>query len=297
MPDEREIAAALRAHGETLPDPPWPLLGRGVWGAVHDLGDGTVLKLVKHKGGIGSGAAIFQGERDALARLGGLEGPVRTARLVASGELEGALCGWLQMTRLAGTTAQALLTQAPDEARKAAIMFRIGEAAAQFHAAAAPLAPPGGMPAIWRRRLAEIEDIVPAMGAACGEVADALGKAPALAFLHGDINPPNVLLDGDAAGLVDLGEAQSGPAALDLRHAFDFAGPANAMFEGYATVGGEMPGDDTIAASVALNALGTLAIAKLGTVAGLDPDKALINARARLGELGKTRATDRDAGP
>ncbi len=290
MPDEREVAAALRAQGETLPEPPWPLLGRGVWGAVHDLGDGTVLKLVTREGGIGSGAAIFQGERDALALLGGLDGAVRTAQLTASGKLEGALCGWLRMTRLAGMTVQALLTQANDERARAAIMFRVGEAAAQFHAAASQFAPPGGMPATWRQRLAEIEDIVPDMRNACAEAGDVLADAPALAFLHGDINPPNVLLDGKVAGLVDLGEAQSGPAALDLRHAFDFAGPAEAMFDGYVAGGGAMPGADTVAAAVAFNALGTLAIARLGTVAGLDPERALSDARTRLAGLGKTRA-------
>lgn len=34
----------------------YPVIGRGVWGVVHDMGDGTVLKRAREDGGIGSGA-------------------------------------------------------------------------------------------------------------------------------------------------------------------------------------------------------------------------------------------------
>jgi len=45
------------------------MLGRGVWGSVLDLGDGTVLKLGKRSGGIGDGHEKLRHEAMVLDRL------------------------------------------------------------------------------------------------------------------------------------------------------------------------------------------------------------------------------------
>lgn len=46
------------------------LIGKGLWGHVYDLGDGTVLKLVReHCPGIGNGRQKVENEWKALAAL------------------------------------------------------------------------------------------------------------------------------------------------------------------------------------------------------------------------------------
>ncbi len=66
-------SARMRDAMPGLPVPPWPLVGEGLWSSVHDLGDGTVLKLVRRQtSGLGSGVAIHRREVLALAALDGL---------------------------------------------------------------------------------------------------------------------------------------------------------------------------------------------------------------------------------
>ena len=86
-----DIHDMLRDAMPDLPAPPWPLIGEGLWSSVHDLGDGTVLKLVRRQtSGLGSGVAIHRREALALTALDGLA----TARLsvpalVAEGAFDG----------------------------------------------------------------------------------------------------------------------------------------------------------------------------------------------------------------
>lgn len=278
--------------GLALPSPPWRRIGGGVWGIVFDLGDKTVLKLVKHRGGIGSGAAIHEGETRALSLLGGLGGRVRTAKPVASGtfdpDTEGLadFCGWIRMAYLPGTPVAGLMVQARDSETREELMRRTGEVAAQFHAASKPLAPRDPpLPAVSQQRLLEIADIVGDMRQACGEVAAVLSAGPQHRFLHGDINGGNVLLTPGAGGLVDLGEVQSGPIEIELRHARDLGGPADAMLRAYCNEAETDLDPNRLAAAFCLNALGTLAIATLGTVPDLDPAAARGRAREALSAL------------
>jgi hypothetical protein len=281
-----------------LPSPPWTRLGHGVWGDVFDLGDGSVLKLVRHKGGIGSGQDILFAEVRALDLLRGLTGAVATASLQGFGEIGQEMpdladyCGWLRMTHLPGVTAMRLLSRIENPAQRAQIMRRIGEAAAQFHVKSAGLAPrKSGLAPLSLQRLDEIAAIVPEMASACGEVAAVLQAADQHPFLHGDINGGNVLFADPSApatsgiGLVDLGEAQSGPVEIELRHLHDFGGPTEAMVEGYTDIAGRKPDAHVLAAAHCLNALGTLAISTLGTVPGLDPGAAWSAAQAALTKL------------
>lgn len=281
-----------------LPSPPWKEIGRGVWGRVFDLGDGTVLKLVRHRGGIGDGAEIFFGEVKALDLANGLSRGsnstsllrIETARLVGFGQIDDGnvgleeYCGWLRMTHLEGRTASAALDANADDAERHTIMQKLGEATARFHQesptharADAPL------PAVSQARLAQIADMLPQMTGACDDVAAILATGPQHPFLHGDINGGNALLAADGGiGLIDLGEAQTGPVELDLRHAHDIGGPGDAMLHAYEEEAGAPLDQSRLAAAFALNALGTLAIAQLGTVDGLNPQTARAKAEVAL---------------
>lgn len=281
-----------------LPAPPWTTLGMGVWGHVFDLGDGSVLKIVRRKGGIGSGAEIFDGEVAALKATHTLKGNVRTARLVAASAIhpqtEGLeeYCGWIHMSRLPGKTVSCLLSGDVATPAKEAVMRRLGEAAAQLHRQSAALVTDvPGLPALSQQRLQQIADSVPDMRSACADVGAVLAAGPQHPFLHGDINGGNALFsDPDniatsSVGLVDWGEAQSGPIEIELRHMHDIGGPAEAMIEGYQAQGGAAPDPIRVAAALCLNALGTLAIATLGTVPGLDPETARTTVLERLKAL------------
>lgn len=293
---DRDIHTAVAEAA--LPPPPWRTLGAGVWGDVFDLGDGTVLKAVRETGGIGAGADILEGEVAALKAVDGLGGHLRAATLLASSLDRGApalptgYCGWIHMSKLAGETAQTALGRAAAAQPGAALMHRIGQAAALFHQRSGDLTGSRSpFPAVSQQRLNEIADIVPDMKTACAEVGAVLAAGPQHPFLHGDINGGNVLIDakdGLAAstiGLVDWGEAQTGPIEIELRHMHDMGGPADAMADGYESVAGTKPDPGRLAAALCLNALGTLAIATLGTVRGLDPVRARTTVMDRLAAL------------
>jgi len=303
-PSNAILHAALAGHA--LPAPPWATLGSGVWGDVFDLGDGTVLKLVRHTGGIGSGESIFTTEVAALKSASGLGGLVTAAQLHGSSAIDPDahaltsplrdFCGWIRMSKLPGATASAILSATSDTDRQASVMRRLGEAAALFHRQIAEQikeqAPGyGALPALSQERLAQIADIVPDMRSACSEVAGILASGPQHPFLHGDINGGNVLLsdphsiEGSSAGLVDWGETQSGPVEIELRHMHEIGGPAEAMREGYEETSGSKVDQTRLAAAMCLNALGTLAIATLGTVRGLDPVAARTIVAKRLKAL------------
>lgn len=297
-PTDQAIHAALREHG--LPPPPWTLLGSGVWGDVFDLHDGSVLKLVCHSGGIGSGLQILDGEMAALQAAASLQQPIAAARFIAGAKINpsaedlGDYCGWIRMSKLPGRTAMSILAGSIDFTQKTALMRRLGEAVAQLHTQTRNL--PAGqkpMPTVSQDRLLQIADIVPDMRSACLEIATILAAGPQHPFLHGDINGGNVLFADEQelarshVGLVDWGEAQSGPVEIELRHMNDIGGPAEAMIVGYETVS-DTPLDPTrIKAALSMNALGTLAIATLGTVAGLDPSEARHVALSRLAAINR----------
>ncbi len=292
-PTDQAIHAALHEHD--LPPPPWTPLGSGVWGDVFDLHDGSVLKLVCHSGGIGSGLQILDGETGALQAAVCLQRPIAAARFIAGAKFTpsanelGDYCGWIRMSKLPGRTAMSLLAGPIDLTQKTTIMRRLGETTALLHTQTRNQ--PAGhrpMPPLSQDRLLQIADIVPDMRTACLEVASILADGPQHPFLHGDINGGNVLFADEQeftrsnVGLVDWGEAQSGPVEIELRHMNDIGGPAEAMIEGYEAVSNTPLDPIRLNAALSMNALGTLAIATLGTVEGLDPDKARHVALSRL---------------
>jgi Ser/Thr protein kinase RdoA (MazF antagonist) len=211
------------------------------------------------------------------------------AKFSPSADELGDYCGWLHMSKLPGRTAMSTLAGLSDPAQRTAIMRRLGEATALLHTQTRQLhAGKGPMPPVSQDRLLQIADIVPDMRSACLEVAAILSAGPQHPFLHGDINGGNVLFadEHDHAqsdvGLVDWGEAQSGPVEIELRHMNDFGGPADAMIEGYEAISDTPLDPARLNAALSMNALGTLAIATLGTVEGLDPSNARDVALSRL---------------
>lgn len=129
-----------------LPQGPWPLLGEGLWGTVHDLGDGSVLKLVRRNGGLGSGESKHYREVTALRLLGAIDG-LRLPRLLDAGRFANAygfsgppLAGWLRLEKLDGMPVDENGLYALRGEERERLGEEIGAAIAAFHADTAALA-------------------------------------------------------------------------------------------------------------------------------------------------------------
>lgn len=256
-----------------LPPPPWTLIGEGLWGTVHDLGDGTVLKIVRRHGGLGTGEAKLAREVAALTLLDGLSTPaVRVARLVAHGSFENAyagtgpaLAGWLRSERLSGRAVDegGLWGLAPAERER--LGEDIGAALAAFHEAATARA--GGAAKFGDSLARGIDEALQRIGNAQQRAQLERLKemwrveAGETVFQHGDAHLSNMPRSPRApTGLVDLAEAGLGWREADLRH-FESAGTLrDAVFRGYAAVSGAMPDLRRYRMAVAANAAVTLAI-------------------------------------
>src|SRR5262245_59609024 len=102
--------AWLRDAIADLPIESARVLGHGLWGPTVDLGDGTLLKLVRRWAGIGDGLDIQGNEARVLAALGGQRlGPLAIPRLIAHGTFavqsaaaNHGYAAWLRLTRVAG---------------------------------------------------------------------------------------------------------------------------------------------------------------------------------------------------
>ena len=267
-----DIHDMLRDAMPGLPVPPWPLVGEGLWSSVHDLGDGTVLKLVRRQtSGLGSGVAIHRREVLALAALDGLAtARVSVPALVAEGAFDGGSCaGWLRVARLGGTAPREDRLVYADAATRDGFGERLGAAIADFHAGATPLASAAGSKlgdgiarglTLARDRFSQPADhhAADAVLAAWGEEC---AKGP-LVFAHGDVNLSNLLDAGRNAplGFVDFAESGWSLAEADFRH-LDAYGPlSDAVLRGYAARAGAAPDRRRIALAAAANALCTIAI-------------------------------------
>ena len=105
-----------------LPPPPWNELGEGLWGIVFDLGDGSVLKLVRKRGGLGSPAALIHREVAAIKALGGGRcGGFDMPELLGHGDIDlpanpfvAPLEGWLRLSKLNGRRLGDAIPPTPD---------------------------------------------------------------------------------------------------------------------------------------------------------------------------------------
>ncbi len=192
------------------------LLGEGVWGRVLDLGDGTVVKLMRQGGGLGTVAELWANEAAALRALEHAALPVAVPRLVDAGLLEEAETGfaaYLRLTRLPGRTLDdgSLPVLLASGGRFAA---QLGETLAALHGLEDSKGFSDPRAHLDRAHLAEMAPQVAHVAGHCAIAAiDAgLGELDAggTVVSHGDINSTNLLADaeGNLSGLIDWAEAR-----------------------------------------------------------------------------------------
>jgi Phosphotransferase enzyme family len=222
--------------GEARADVPagtYPILGHGLWGPTLDLGDGTLLKLVRRQAGIGDGCDIHANEVRVLSLLdGGQIDNLAVPQLIAHGDFppqsQAAADGyaaWLRLTRVAGRPIDEdwLAGRSGDERKRFAASF--GTAAASLRHVAAALV---------RRQRAALDDRLRALltalpsasqradeceiGAALLGAVDAISEVRRGGFVHGDLHLQNLLVDdaGRVCGVIDFGEAGRGFPEIDL---------------------------------------------------------------------------------
>ncbi|MBX3445730.1 MAG: aminoglycoside phosphotransferase family protein [Parvibaculaceae bacterium] len=271
-----DLHDTVSAEVPDLPPGPWGLLGEGLWGTVHDLGDGTVLKLVRRNGGLGTGESKHYREATALGLLQQIEG-VRLPRLLAGGRFSNPygfsgppLAGWLRLEKLEGRPVDEGGIYALRGEERERLGEEIGAALAHFHRAGAAIAEEAaklGSPALRSISEAMMRINDPALRARLERLKEAIAAEDApRVFLHGDVNFSNVLAArGLRPALVDFAEAGVGFAEEDFRH-FDNPGPLrDAIFRSYAAVSGHPVDEFRFRLGIAVNAAVSLA---LGSNAG-----------------------------
>lgn len=224
------------------------LLGEGVWGQVVDLGDGTVMKLVRSDGGLGDGLELWCNETSALAALADIPLPFTVPRPVGQGRIEPdgpagkeGYLAWIRMTRIEGDALDDDLVETMSPARRERLGGELGRALASLH----DLDPPSGFSDpradldsdYLFEIIGEISDIadpdmVGVLRRSLAELATGAGTVPN----HGDINTTNILADGEGhlAGLIDWAEARRDwPEAefCHLRCFPEFLAPVRAAYE------------------------------------------------------------------
>ncbi len=208
------------------------LLGRGLWGPTIDIGDGTLLKLVRHRAGIGDGLDIHANEARVLAALGGRRlGPLEVPRLVAHGTFAPhtsaaahGYAAWLRLSRVAGKPfgEERLARLSGRERDHFAANF--GETVATLQTEANRVL--GGSAALddrLRALLAGLAKASPSNADLCAALAEKLGAIPDArrrGFVHGDFHLSNLLVgeDGLVCGVVDFAEAGRGFPEIDLAY-------------------------------------------------------------------------------
>ena len=267
-----DIHDAISEEIPGLPQGPWPLLGEGVWGSVHDLGDGTVLKLVRQNGGLGTGTSKHFRETAALRLLDGERSSPRLPRLADAGRFENAygfsgppLTGWLRLEKLAGRPADEGGLYALKSEERERLGEEIGAAIARFHEDGTRHAEEAsrlGNPSIRSidEALARISD--PQTRARLERLKEMwVAEEGDRVLLHGDLNLSNILVArGERPAFIDLAEAGVGLPEEDFRH-FDNPGPIrDAIFRSYTAVSGRTIDMQRFRMSIAVNAACTLAI-------------------------------------
>lgn len=242
-----------------LPAPAhWVLAGEGLWGNVYDLGDGTMLKIVRRHGGLGNGEALHHREAQALQLLDGLTTSyVRVPKLIGASAFTNSylgsappLAGWLRLEALQGKRLSTdSVLSSPARARDL-LGERIGAAIADFNAAATRLAAAVENKladtitrslTLARNQLGSAE-----MHRACDAIAQAwqdLSARGPLVFVHGDLNPSNIIDNGSSEplGLVDFAESGWSLAETEFRHFEPLGAMRDSAFRGYTARSGNPP--------------------------------------------------------
>ncbi|MFZ3034540.1 MAG: phosphotransferase [Parvibaculum sp.] len=272
------IHRQVAPHTETLTAADqWRLAGEGVWGSVFDLGDGTMLKLVCRQGGLGNGEALHHREMEALTLLDGLATDyVQVPRLLAGQAFTNnyigsapPLAGWLRIEALKGIrlSSDKVLTM-PARAREM-LGERIGIAIADFGVEATRRAEAAGtkladtiirslMLARTQLGSAELHRAADAVAQAW-EVRRARGP---LVFVHGDINPDNLIDNGGTGplGLIDFAESGWSLVETEFRHFEPLGALRDMAFRGLTARRGQGPDLQAYYLASAADALMTIAI-------------------------------------
>ncbi|MGH6961884.1 MAG: phosphotransferase family protein [Dongiaceae bacterium] len=222
----------LRDAIADLPTEGGGLLGHGLWGPTVDLRDGTVLKLVRHRAGIGDGLDIQGNEARVLAARGGRRlGPLEIPRLVAHGIFAAhtaaathGYAAWLRLSRVAGTPfgEERLARLSGRERERFAAGF--GEAIAVLQSEAnRVLGRSAALDDRVRALLAGLATASPSDADLCAALSAILGAIPDKrrgGFVHGDAHLSNLLVDEDGlvCGVIDFAEAGRGVPEIDLAY-------------------------------------------------------------------------------
>ncbi len=262
--------ATLAAQGVTLPPPPWKELGEGLWGIVYDLGDGSVLKLVRKRGGLGSAAALIQREVSALNALGGRTcGGFDIPELLGHGDIDlpanpfvAPLEGWLHLSKLEGKRLGDAIPPTPDGRQR--LGETLGAALADFHEDVKAISNATGLPQQdpIMRAIGQLRDALakPEDKALCDHLKERwMSVSSPPVFLHGDINLSNVLMKEDGRlSLLDFAECGMAPAHAEFRHFEERPELRDAIFMGYQAASGEPIDLDVYYLAATVNALATL---------------------------------------
>jgi aminoglycoside phosphotransferase (APT) family kinase protein len=224
--------AWLRDAIADLPTENVRVLGQGLWGPTVDLGDGTLLKLVRRRAGIGDGLDIGGNEARVLAALGGQRlGHLATPRLLAHGAFrtdsaaaQHGYAAWLRLSRVAGHPfgeEQLARLSGRERDRFAA---SLGESIAALQAAATAML--RGHASLEDRvgaLLAGLSSASPRDGDLCSALAARLAAIPErhrAGFVHGDAHLSNLLIDADGTicGAIDFAEAGRSFPEIDLAY-------------------------------------------------------------------------------
>jgi hypothetical protein len=224
--------AWLRDAVADLPTADARVLGHGLWGPTVDLADGTLIKFVRRRAGIGDGLVIQGNEARVLAALGGQRlGHLAIPRLLAHGTFAPACAAakhgyaaWLRLSRVAGCPfGEERLARLSGRERDR-FAASLGESIAALQGAAT----------IMLRGRVLLDDRVSALlaglasasprdrdlCAALGAQLDAMPERRRAGFIHGDAHLSNLLVgeDGTICGVIDFAEAGRGFPEIDLAY-------------------------------------------------------------------------------
>ena len=218
-----------------VPAGPYPILGHGLWGPTLDLGDGTLLKLVRRRAGIGDGRDIHANETRVLSlldgrRLDGLAIPRPTAQSGFPAQSQAATDGyaaWLRLTRVVGRPIDEhwLADRSETERERFAVSF--GTAAVSLRRITTQMT--DDQCAILDDRVGALLRALPSastrvddrrLAARLLDAVEAIPDARRSGFVHGDLHLQNLLVDdsGRVCGIIDFGEAGRGFAEVDLAY-------------------------------------------------------------------------------
>lgn len=248
-----EAVGALPAGGPQV-------VGEGMWGPTLALGDGSLLKLVRRRAGIGDGSDICANEARVLAVLQG--GPVEGVtlpRLIGHGafaqETTGAaagFAGWLRLTRVPGRPFGEADLAALSESGRDRFARSFGRSIARLQRDATRIAGP---------RLASLDERARALlRILAGSSPDrqerelarhllarleAMPEHSRSRFVHGDAHLHNLTVDddGEVRGFFDLAEGGRGFPEIDLAYLHWLPHIADPVRHSFAEIAG--PVDET----------------------------------------------------